>query len=193
MRLKLICCERFCIEMVAVISRSVNQVDPQFLSRAVPPRGCKQMRPALQAALDGVDESAYHGILLAYGMGDCSVLGLRARTIPLVLPRVEDCSVLLGGHQAHPCTFERPAAGPVVPPRVDSLLRGDRAERLEFEAGLEAVWFGWDFERARANLGLLQRFVDGFWSHHEFLVVPPGYQVTAARNEEIIRAEECPT
>jgi hypothetical protein len=190
MRLKLICCEQFRVEMAAVISRSANLVEPEYLPRAPTPRGCQQMRHVLQVALDRVQNTpSFQAILLAYGLGSSGVQGLRSRGIPLVLPRVDHCSVLLGGNP-NGCTRDRHGLGRIPQP-IRRELPGEAADLLETEAEREAAWLGWDFERTRANVAMLQRFVDGFWSHGEFLVVPPGHQVAAARNEEIIRAEAC--
>lgn len=71
---------------------------------------------------------------------------------------------------------------------------GDRvvpgADGLECQAAREAAWFGWDFEKAQRDLPLIQRFLDGYWSYHEFFVVPPGFQIAAGPEPERLRAEE---
>jgi hypothetical protein len=247
MRLKLISCEVFSREMATAISRSVNEVDAEFLPPAPHRRGCGQMRQVLQEALDRVNESNYHAVLFAYGLCHQGVLGLRSRSIPLVLPRAEDCSVLLRGGKPrylgyapnHPAGQPPPSPGglgglpdrrgcrPRVPhgaPPGDGIAccAGDRlpddplhpaaaawdgtmplrfsstevdnllgaADYVQFQAEKEAEWFGWDFEKAMGDLHLIQRFLDGFWSHNEFLVVPPGFQIAAGQGQEMFTAKE---
>jgi len=47
---------------------------------------------------------------------------------------------------------------------------------------------GWKFEKVKGDLGLIQRLVDGVWDDHEFLIVPPGWKITAHYNSGIIAA-----
>ncbi len=51
---------------------------------------------------------------------------------------------------------------------------------------------GWKFEKVQGDLGLVQRLVDGDWHDREFLIVPPGWKITADYNSGIITAEEAP-
>lgn len=113
MRLKLISCEIFYREMCAVVARSPNQVDIEFLPKGLHDIGSTGMRERLQSVLDAVDESKYDAILLGYGLCNNGVVGLRTQSIPLVLPRAHDCITLfLGTRQryreyfnSHPGTY----------------------------------------------------------------------------------------
>jgi len=49
---------------------------------------------------------------------------------------------------------------------------------------------GWKFEKVKGDLGLIQRLVDGVWGEREFLIVPPGWKITAHYNSGIIAAEK---
>lgn len=49
---------------------------------------------------------------------------------------------------------------------------------------------GWKFEKVKGDLGLIQRLVDGAWEDREFLIVPPGWRITAHYNSGIIAAEQ---
>ena len=97
MRLKLISCEIFYREMCAVLARSRNQVDVEFLSKGLHDIGAGPMRARLQQAVDGVDGSLYEAILLGYGLCGNGIAGLRARSAPIVVPRAHDCITLFLG------------------------------------------------------------------------------------------------
>ena len=46
---------------------------------------------------------------------------------------------------------------------------------------------GWKFDAVLGKNTILRKLVDGMWSEEEFLVVPPGYQVVASYDKEIIK------
>jgi hypothetical protein len=62
-------------------------------------------------------------------------------------------------------------------------------DRFERQTREEADRRGWRFEKVQGDLSLLQRFVDGEWTESEFLTIPPGWQVAASFDENIITAE----
>lgn len=113
MRLKLISCDVFYREMCAVVARSKNRVDMEFLPKGLHDIGAKGMLERVQAALDGQDESSYDAILFGYGLCNNGLNGLQARNLPVVIPRAHDCITLfLGGKEryreyfeAHPGTY----------------------------------------------------------------------------------------
>jgi len=83
--------------MCEVIARSQNQVDVEFLPKGLHDIGSDPMRERLQAAVDNVDESQYEAILLGYALCNNGLVGLSARSIPVVLPRAHDCITLFLG------------------------------------------------------------------------------------------------
>lgn len=97
MRLKLIACEIFYRELCAAVARSVNQVDIEFLPKGLHDIGQERMSARLAETLDAVDESNYDAMLLGYALCSNGVVGLAARSIPLVLPRAHDCITLFLG------------------------------------------------------------------------------------------------
>jgi hypothetical protein len=65
-------------------------------------------------------------------------------------------------------------------------------QRFELQAERQAADRGWKFEVEEGDMGLLRRLVDGDWSGEDFLVVPPGHQVTATYDERIVDTQPAP-
>jgi hypothetical protein len=61
----------------------------------------------------------------------------------------------------------------------------DRFERLSRQ---QAAEHGWQFEKVRGDMGLVQALVDGPWDAERFLVVQPGQRIAASFDEGIIKA-----
>ncbi|MGD0655026.1 MAG: DUF1638 domain-containing protein [Thermoguttaceae bacterium] len=102
MRLKLIACEIFYRELCTAVARSINQIDVEFLPKGLHDIGQAGMSSRLKEALTAVDESHYEAVLLGYALCSNGLLGLAARTIPLVVPRAHDCITLfLGGKERY--------------------------------------------------------------------------------------------
>lgn len=113
MRLKLIACEIVYRELCAAISRSVNQVDLEFLPKGLHDIGQAGMIARLQEVLGRVDQSQYEAVLLGYGLCNNGLVGLTAGKAPLVIPRAHDCITLFLGSkeryldyfQSHPGVY----------------------------------------------------------------------------------------
>ena len=60
---------------------------------------------------------------------------------------------------------------------------------FEERARDEARQRGWKFERIEGDLGLFQRLLAGDWNEEEFLIVPPGWRVTATYGTDILDKE----
>ena len=103
MRLKLISCEVFYREMCYAVSRSPNLIDIAFLPKGLHDIGAAGMRARMQQAIDAVEQEmaengvSYQAILLGYGLCNNGLAGLKARSVPLVLPRAHDCITLFLG------------------------------------------------------------------------------------------------
>jgi hypothetical protein len=107
-RLRLIACDVLYREICAVVARSPNQVDVEFLPKGLHDRRASEMRHALQQAVDAVDSAAYNAVLMGYGLCGNGLAGLTARTVPLVVPRAHDCITLfLGDRQRYLNYFQR--------------------------------------------------------------------------------------
>lgn len=113
MRLKLIACEILYRELCAAVARSVNQVDVEFLPKGLHDIGQAGMFGRLKEVLAAIDESKYDAVLLGYGLCSNGLLGLGARSVPLVVPRAHDCITLFLGSkeryleyfQSHPGVY----------------------------------------------------------------------------------------
>lgn len=97
MRLKLISCEVLYREVCALVARSPNFVDVEFLPKGLHDQGSARMLQRLQEALDRAGESRYEAVLLAYGLCGNGLAGLKANSRPLVVPRAHDCITLFLG------------------------------------------------------------------------------------------------
>ncbi len=97
MRLKLIACEVLYREFCWAVSRSPNRVDVEFLPKGLHDIGSAGMLERLQAKLDETDSAKYDAVLFGYALCGNGLAGLRARSIPVVLPRAHDCITLFLG------------------------------------------------------------------------------------------------
>lgn len=115
MRLKLICCDVFAREIGVLLRESPHAITLKFLSKGLHEIGCALMREKLQDEIDWTVARDFDAILLGYGMCGFGTIGLKARHVPVVVPRAHDCiSILLGSrarHEAqladHPGTYFR--------------------------------------------------------------------------------------
>jgi hypothetical protein len=113
MRLKLIGCEVLYRELCAAVARSINQVDVEFLPKGLHDLGRASMLARLQQAVDDVEDTRYEAVVLGYGLCGNGLAGLRARSLPLVIPRAHDCITLFLGSreryidyfQSHPGVY----------------------------------------------------------------------------------------
>ena len=97
MRLKLIGCEVLYRETCAALARSRNQIDVEFLPKGLHDLGAEAMRSELQRKVDETDHTRYEAILFGYALCGMGTVGVRARRLPIVVPRAHDCITLLMG------------------------------------------------------------------------------------------------
>jgi hypothetical protein len=113
LRLKLIACEIMYREICAAVARSVNLVDVEFLPKGLHDIGQAGMSSRLKEVLAAVDEAKYDAVLLGYALCSNGLVGLAARTRPMVVPRAHDCITLFLGSkeryleyfQSHPGVY----------------------------------------------------------------------------------------
>ena len=97
MRLKLLGCEILYREICHVVSRSTNRVDVEFLPKGLHDLGTHGMQQQLREAFDAIDQEVYDAVLLGYGLCSNGIVGLEARSCPIVAPRAHDCITLFLG------------------------------------------------------------------------------------------------
>ena len=95
LRLAVIACPSLKPELTMLAAQCANEVSLRHLEMALHQRSAAVLHQALQQAIDAVD--AADTVAIAYGLCNRGVVGLKARTVPLVIPRAHDCiGILLG-------------------------------------------------------------------------------------------------
>jgi hypothetical protein len=107
LRYKLITCEVILREVCHALVRTPHTIDPVFT-----PKGahddCAGLRRLIQEEIDRADEveRSYDAVLLGYGLCGNATVGLRARHVPLIIPRAHDCCTLfLGSRKRYEAIF----------------------------------------------------------------------------------------
>jgi len=91
MRIKLYACAVLYRELCAAVARSSNRADVEFLPQGLHNLGSTRMLARLQETVDRPENAGYDAIALGYGLCGLGLVGLAARTVPLVIPRAHDC------------------------------------------------------------------------------------------------------
>jgi len=97
MRLLLVGCGILLRELSDAIVRSPNLIDANYLPTGLHDTGSKLMREAIQQAIDNAEGKGYEAIALGYALCGTGLAGVRARSVPVVIPRAHDCIALLMG------------------------------------------------------------------------------------------------
>ena len=112
MRIKLIACEVFARELMLAAATSPHVVELKLMPfglHDIP----ENLRAAIQEEIDSTEDGSCDCIALGYGLCSRGTAGLRAGSIPLVVPRAHDCITLLLGSRSryneefteHPGTY----------------------------------------------------------------------------------------
>ena len=97
-RLKFIGCEIIFREACWLAARSPHHVDLEFLRKGLHDLETGDMQARIQNAIDAVSpDDRYDAIILGYARCNDGVVGLKARDIPLIIPRAHDCITLFFG------------------------------------------------------------------------------------------------
>ncbi|GHT45437.1 hypothetical protein FACS189454_04920 [Planctomycetales bacterium] len=211
MKFKLFACEVLCREVCAFVASSPHQVDVEFLPKGLHDLGKKKMKQRIQTALDTVDESQYDFILLGYALCNGGVVGLTAKTIPLVIPKAHDCiTFFLGSRKRYEEYFF--ANSGTYFKTVGWVERGDSLSQMLdimpfykkfafIETGIEpndsfakqtetlAAEKEWEYEKLPGDLTLLKRLLHGHWDN-DFLIAQPGCTIQFSYDDEIIKSVE---
>jgi hypothetical protein len=159
LKFRFICCDVFFRQACLACARTTNTIDVEFIRLGLheSPDG---LRAKLQQRIDEADlERKYDAVLLGYGLCGNGTAGLRARSMPLVMPRAHDCcTIFLGKRERFVEAFGgNPSAewscagymekGGDYPPEADTgrLLEPDRDfDKLVKEYGDENARYVWD-------------------------------------------------
>ena len=107
MRLKLVACEVVYREVCLCVAQSRNIVDVDFVSQGLHDLKNQDMCRRLQERVDAADPAKYQAVALAYALCNNGVVGLTARSIPLVLPKAHDCiTFFFGSRRAYQSYFD---------------------------------------------------------------------------------------
>jgi hypothetical protein len=113
-RYKFIGCEIIYREACALASRCPHRVDVEFLRKGLHDLQTADMVARIQQAVDAASaEEDCDAVLLGYARCNDGLVGVRARGVPLVIPRAHDCITLFFGSRrayreefdAHPGTY----------------------------------------------------------------------------------------
>ena len=99
-RLHVIACPSLQPELQMLAAESGNEVTFRHLDMALHQRSAAALHDALQAAID--ETAAVDAVVIAYGLCNRGVVGLKARALPLTIPRAYDCiGMLLGSGERY--------------------------------------------------------------------------------------------
>jgi hypothetical protein len=62
-------------------------------------------------------------------------------------------------------------------------------DRFERQARQQAAERGWQYEKLRGDMALVQGLLDGPWDDGRYLVVPPGSRVASSFDDQVVKAE----
>lgn len=142
MRLFVIACDVLARPVYLCAARSPHVVDLRLLPRGLH-NDPADLRSRLQAVIDEVP-AGYDGIVLGYGLCGGATAGIRARQVPVVVPRAHDCITLfLGARERYAAETEGQAATYWYV--ADQLERNDG-----YRAGVGGLAIGADTEEQMA-------------------------------------------
>lgn len=195
MNLKLISCEIFCRELCFALARSPHRVDAEFLPKGLHDLESAEMRCRVQAVIDAVDPVRYDAVLLGYGLCNNGLAGVRARTLPLILPRAHDCiSLFLGSRHryreyfdSHPGTYFLTSGW---------IERGETSDGLEELSVQQQLGMNLTLQELAEQYGeenaeyLYETLCQGTRNYGRFAWIPMGVEPPALEAEARARAAE---
>ncbi len=187
MRILLLTCESLTRAAYAAAARSPNIVDVTIV-----PRNRHQpddIRVRLQTLIDQADDQPYQAIGLVYGLCGMATAGLRARRIPLVLPRAHDCITLhLGSRQRHEAELQKEPATYWYAQDYLERVQGAHAALAMgqgSQAEMDAIYETYCYKYGKQKADRLMAIMGDWLSHYKravFLVIDPDV-VTSAEEE----------
>jgi hypothetical protein len=107
LRLHVIACPVFQRELELLAAGAKTEVTFRHLEMGLHEGSGETLRAALQSAIDGVAAGQGDAIAIGYGLCNRGVVGLQARSLPVVIPRAHDCiGMLLGSSRCYLAQLE---------------------------------------------------------------------------------------
>jgi hypothetical protein len=107
MRLKVISCDVLYREICHLAAHSPNPVDVEFLPKGLHDLKSTEMRQRLQERVDTASKAEYDAVAMGYALCGTGLVGLQARSVPVIVPRAHDCITLfMGGRQRYQDYFD---------------------------------------------------------------------------------------
>jgi len=107
LRLHIIACAVFQRELEMLAAEATTELTFRQLDMGLHEGPAENLRTALQGAIDAIPAGECDAIAIAYGLCNRGIIGLQARSAPVVLPRTHDCiGMLLGGTQCYLAQLE---------------------------------------------------------------------------------------
>lgn len=99
---KFIGCEIFYREACYLAATVPNRVDLEFMAKGLHDLETTSMVEKIQNAIDAAEESPekYDAIILGYARCNDGLVGVQARSIPLIIPKAHDCITVFFGSRA---------------------------------------------------------------------------------------------
>lgn len=140
------------------------------------------LRTQLQAAIDAIPASEADAVLLVYGLCGNAALSLKARAVPLVIPRAHDCITLyLGSRERYQREFEQHPGTYWY--SQDYLERNRRGDAVTLGAS-DSAYQGYVEKYGQDNADYLMEAMRAWTSHYERVV----YIETDAPDRDAFRA-----
>ena len=107
LRLHVIACPVFQRELELLAINTKNKITFQHLEMGLHEGSGENLRTALQSAIDAVPADGCDAVAIGYGLCNRGVIGLQARTVPVIIPRAHDCiGMLLGSSRSYLAQLE---------------------------------------------------------------------------------------
>jgi Protein of unknown function (DUF1638) len=187
-RLLVIGCEVLARELQFVAASSPRAVDLVLLSQGLHEAEKPGMAQAIQEAIDAVDEGLYEGIALGYALCNNGIIGIKARGIPVAVPRAHDCiALLLGSHADFQKVFD---ANPGTYFYSPGWVERDKTNMThQFTTVLDTMGTGGSYEElveqyGQENAQYIQEQLQGGLDHYSRgLYIQPSFSVPTCCEE----------
>jgi hypothetical protein len=107
LRLHVVACPVFQRELEMLAAGAKTELTFRHLEMGLHEGSGSDLRDALQRAVDATPDGQCDAIAIAYGLCNRGVVGLQARSVPVIIPRAHDCiGMLLGNTRCYLAQLE---------------------------------------------------------------------------------------